>query len=304
MQGGQEASLHRMDVRDAQTVEFANALRAALEAHNMSLADAQRHLKDRGVSLSVATLSYWRSGERQPDPVRSARTLSELEMVLGVAEGTFSRLVSGHSRRLGSLSRVEEPSGTDARRARTLGRLGVTPPENFRILSLQEVIDVDARAALSKVKTILLVQCVKGSLESLGFVEVAQEPTRVGPEWTATAGGRIDNTRGDGGVVFGARLMLDRVLVPGETAMVEVEEVFPHEFPQQRTHALVAARRIREVLQWFRFTEGHAPDWFEEQVGEEPPRTLLLSHSRSVHRSRTDFGPATLFTRWGRIEDD
>lgn len=285
-------------------MEFANALSAALQARSLSLSDAHRCLEKRGVSVSVATLSYWRSGARYPDPVRSAAVLSALEEILDVSPGTLAGRIPAQSRRLGTLGRVARPEGTDVRRARMLEKLDVTPHENFRVLSLQETIDVDSRLAITSVQTNLLVQCVQGTLGSLGFVDLISEQTTLRPQFVVNAGGQFDGAHADDGMVFGHRVVLDKTIHPGETAMIDIDVSFPSGFPEQRCHALVVWRRTRELLQWFRFTDGHLPDWFEEEEAQQPLRTVPLAEPRSVHRARSDFGPSWLLARWGHIDDE
>ncbi|MDX6373869.1 MAG: hypothetical protein QOD98_2857, partial [Nocardioidaceae bacterium] len=45
---------------------FGEALGRAMESRGLSLTALQRRLADRGHRLSAGTLSYWRSGQRQP----------------------------------------------------------------------------------------------------------------------------------------------------------------------------------------------------------------------------------------------
>lgn len=285
-------------------MEFADALDAALDARGLSLAEVRQQLRHRGVSLSAATLSYWRSGARRPDPVRSASSVTALEAVLGISPGELSGRVTGHSRRLGAIGRVEPLDAAGSERSRMLRLLDVTPVENYRMLSIQETIDIDADLSIRSVEIALLVQCVHGSLETLGFVDIAPEPTTASPRLSVRAGGTADDVLIDeGGTVFGHRLTLARPLAPGETAMVEVRKTFPVAYPAQRSHLVVAPRRVRELLQWFRFAQGHPPDWFDEDETLRRTKTVTVADPASVLRARVDFGPGQLHARWGHIDD-
>lgn len=284
--------------------EFSRALDAALQAGGLTLSEVQQRLSVQGHPVSIATLSYWRSGERHPDPVRSAAAVAALETILAVAPATLSARVTGHSRRLGAIGRVESTESAGPRRARMLRSLGITPPQNFRMLSIQETIDVGPDLAISTVETELLVQCVQGVLETLGFVNITPEPATAPPLMVARAGGTMTGpVTDDSGTVFGYRLTVERPLSAGETAMIQVRTSHPAGSPAVRNHLVVVQRRAREVLQWFRFTDGHTPDWFEEDEVAQRTRTTTISDPETVHRARVDFGPGQLLSRWGLIDD-
>ncbi|HEY3001794.1 MAG TPA: helix-turn-helix transcriptional regulator [Kribbellaceae bacterium] len=72
------------------TGAFAPALRAAIDGSGLTLDRIQHRLTQRGVKVSVATLSYWQSGRRRPDRPESLDVLHELECVLGVPPGSLS----------------------------------------------------------------------------------------------------------------------------------------------------------------------------------------------------------------------
>src|SRR5438270_2442358 len=83
---------------------FSRALRAAIQASGLSLNRIQYRLRERGLVVSSATLSYWQSGRRRPmrhDSVQVVRTLEEL---LRVPAGSLTTLLDppGARRRGGS----------------------------------------------------------------------------------------------------------------------------------------------------------------------------------------------------------
>ena len=77
--------------------EFAQTFAAAVAASGMSLDAIRRALADQGHQLSVATLSYWRSGRRRPERSSSLAALEDLEGVLGVEPGTLMAKLPGRS---------------------------------------------------------------------------------------------------------------------------------------------------------------------------------------------------------------
>ena len=86
------------DARRAESDDFANALRDAINAKPVTLSWLQRQLKARGNRVSMATLSYWRSGARRPEGVQSLAALSDIEELLGLDVGALSRLLRSTNR--------------------------------------------------------------------------------------------------------------------------------------------------------------------------------------------------------------
>lgn len=285
-------------------VEFADALDAALKASRMPLAEVREQLLSRGESVSVATLSYWRSGARRPDPHRSSGVLMALEEILRTPPGALSGRTPGRSRRLGAVGRGIEKPSPSSEVFRILGDLDVTPVENYRTLSITETLDIDGELALRSVETTLIVQCLRGSLDSLGFVHSYDQPASRGPDFVVRAGGSVTAGLKDATqTCFAHRVELDRPLQQGETAILELRKTLSDADPPQRGHLLTVPRRTREVLQWFRFNPSYLPDWFDECEAHELSRTVTLSDPRSMHRWRVDFGPGAVLARWGYVED-
>ena len=75
------------------TEGFAETLRAAIAARGLSLDRIREHLARRGVSLSLATLSYWQTGRSLPERRASLAAVRHLEDVLALEAGTLSELL-------------------------------------------------------------------------------------------------------------------------------------------------------------------------------------------------------------------
>src|ERR1700760_2644743 len=72
---------------------FPDALRAAIKGSGLSLDRIQHRLQLRGVTISVATLSYWQSGRRRPERPESLDALRHLEAVLRVPPNALTALL-------------------------------------------------------------------------------------------------------------------------------------------------------------------------------------------------------------------
>jgi len=68
---------------------FADILKRAIDQRGLSLDRIRAHLDQRGAAVSVATLSYWKSGRSAPVRTSSLVTLRHLEHVLGIDEGAL-----------------------------------------------------------------------------------------------------------------------------------------------------------------------------------------------------------------------
>ncbi|MFD3729300.1 hypothetical protein [Streptomyces sp. NPDC058671] len=72
---------------------FAAVFKEALRRRGLPLDLVRDHLQSHGVTLSLATLSYWRSGRSQPEKPQSLRALDILEPFLGLPCGALRSLV-------------------------------------------------------------------------------------------------------------------------------------------------------------------------------------------------------------------
>jgi transcriptional regulator with XRE-family HTH domain len=88
--------------------EFAEVLREAIRARGLGLERIRERLLAQGVSVSLATLSYWQSGRSRPERRDSLAAVSLLESVLEVPAGTLSASLGPPPRRGRWLSTVPD----------------------------------------------------------------------------------------------------------------------------------------------------------------------------------------------------
>src|SRR5690349_5044665 len=82
--------------------DFAAAFRAAVNGRGVTLSWLQQRLQARGNRVSMAALSYWRSGARRPEGAQSLAALADIEDLLCVDAGSLSGLL-GPTNRTGPL---------------------------------------------------------------------------------------------------------------------------------------------------------------------------------------------------------
>ncbi|MGP3980102.1 XRE family transcriptional regulator [Streptomyces sp. KR80] len=75
---------------------FAAVFREALQRRGLSLERVRDRLEARGITISLATLSYWQCGRSQPERALSLRAVDALETILVLPEGTLRSLVGPH----------------------------------------------------------------------------------------------------------------------------------------------------------------------------------------------------------------
>lgn len=73
--------------------EFAEALRTAITNRGLGLERLREHLSQNGVSVSMATLSYWQTGRSRPERQKSLQAVVHLEHILQLPPGHLSELL-------------------------------------------------------------------------------------------------------------------------------------------------------------------------------------------------------------------
>lgn len=77
----------------AEIPQFAVAVNRAIDRRGLTLDRVSAHLRARGHSISIATLSYWQTGRSVPLRGPSIRAVGALEEILRVPRGSLARLV-------------------------------------------------------------------------------------------------------------------------------------------------------------------------------------------------------------------
>ncbi len=293
------------DPRGTRTDAFAAAFRDAINARRLTLARLHEQLRARGNSVSMATLSYWRSGARRPEGAQSLAALVDIEQLLDLDDGALTRLL-GASSRTGPLGPVQFPvDAEDLERAvrAAYAALGARYPNASREVTTHSVSDVDAAGNVAVTAIRSVVQSTTGTVTGIPFLEMTPGVRSPAPIVSAASGGRISRRYSDPqGEVHGGLFELDRPLTAPDTAVVEWSVEYPPGYPPTRDTGHAVSRQCRELLLWTRFHPDALPDWLEERV-ETPSglavTPLTLDGRTSVHQVRRAFGPGTLSLHWG-----
>lgn len=284
---------------------FAAALRDAINAKDVTLAWLQAHLTARGNRVSMATLSYWRSGARRPEGPQSMAVLADIEALLDLPPRTLVHRL-GSTNRTGPLGpnlfpieRVDiELAVRDVYAA-----LGAPYPDTTRELTTHSVADVGEDGNVGRRRTRSIVQSTTRTITSVPLLEITPGVATPPPVFTAVAGGRVAARHShEDGEVHGVLFELEAPLTAPHTAVLEWAIAYPPDHPPVRETGHALDRQCRELLLWVRFHPDALPDWCEERV-ETPTGIALtpitLGRGTSVHRVRRAFGPGAVELRWG-----
>lgn len=287
---------------------FAQAFSDAIAARGASLSWLHRRLADNATPISIATLSYWRSGERHPEGTRSLIALEEIEFQLGMTPGTLLDLVSERSR-LGSLSPAQEPFSEDEVRsavAETMRILDAPPLDITRELSAHIVSDVGPDGLLRHRTSQLLIQAVAPHVREVTYSLISASNTVRRPRCTLRGATLVREHLHESEHVYTCVLRLDEPLEVGATTMLEIAMAAApetlHRGPAHEETGAFVTRPIRDLVLWTRFHPDAVPDWveeFERATATDEIECRPLRPRRSLHQSRRDFGPGILGVRWG-----
>lgn len=92
---------------------FDGALRAAIQARGLSLERLHVRLAERGIHVSVASLSNWQRGSSRPERSRSLSAVRELEGILEVPPDSLSALGGAFVLAVAAPASAASPAPTD-----------------------------------------------------------------------------------------------------------------------------------------------------------------------------------------------
>jgi hypothetical protein len=289
---------------------FAEALRDAVLARGVTLAWLNKRLRENGNAVSMATLSYWRSGARRPEGAQSMAAIADIETLLHLDSGALESLV-GPSQRVGPVGPpafplhegVLEDAVTEVFRA-----LGAPQFDLARDVSTHSVTEVGADGDVVSRTTRTLLQSMSGLLTHVPYVDITPGISTPAPIFRAVGGGRITARHSHAsGEVHGFSLELDQPVDSAQMTMIEWALDVPPGYPSVRETGHGVARQARDIVLWTRFHPDALPDWIEE-VEETPDgivtTPLTIDSGSSVLQVRRRFGPGMLVLRWGYGERD
>ena len=278
---------------------FADALRLAIEARGLSLERITDHLAERGVSVSAATLSYWRSGRSEPARRSSLAALPHLEAVLGLHTGELSAELPRTRER----PRRQAVGGLDLLwpeppHSAVLSRLDTRHDTELDRVSIHDLLRLgpDRRQASLTVR-----QVMRAHSDGPDRRVVMHSHDDTGPELPrievrrGCSLGRVEHDRD--AAVIGAELIFHRPLRRGESVVLEYDVVSPVPGPREQEYCRRLRLPMREYLLEVEFDPAALPASVTAfSAGRE--ESVDLDADRRAHLVHTDTAPGKTGIRW------
>lgn len=295
--------------------QFAEALRSAIRSSGLSLDRIQARLRARGTPVSIAALSYWQSGKRQPERNDSLTALAELETILKLPAGSLLALLPPPRPR-GKQATAADPPVTETVRFERDVLLGLLTalgaPDALDQESQLTLVGLHDRCRLGddggqqSITTRAVFEARTDGQDRWLLIYNSDDPG-VGPPTLTTVRNchlgrqQVDNDNG----LMVAELLFDQPIRRGDTYLIEYElaNAGPPYPTCNRTHWREFRRPIREYLLEIHFNSANIPtrcQQFAKQTGNKHPRmrNLSLDTRCSVHAVAIDFGPGLFGIEW------
>jgi len=293
---------------------FAAALRAAIAARGLSLDRIQDRLMRRGIKLSIATLSYWQSGQRRPERPASLRALKQIEVILGLPADSLSALLGTTNRRENRGLTEAAPAITDlwpgnSDIAELLAGVPTNADSSLRRLTQHDRVCIGADGRIKSLRCTQLMRADQDGADHFLFVfdweGQGYSPPIVTSLRNCRLGRVVFNTMKG---LFAGEFVFERPLRRGETVLIEYEFYNSCRGMRPRQHDDSYSRRfgrpIREYVLEMCFDEEAPPQrcqHFASQLEDGDPkmiRNLQMGLSNTVLAVGRDFGPGYFGIHW------
>ncbi|SFQ58995.1 hypothetical protein SAMN05421810_11076 [Amycolatopsis arida] len=290
---------------------FHAALRAAIEDSGLTLEGVRHRLAQRGIRVSLASLSYWQQGRSRPERADSLRAVRAIEHILGLPAHSLAALL-GPPRPRGRWTRRNTPDQhydgllePAAALAQTVRPVLGPSDHKLRVFSQEDRVRVGADRAIRVVRTSVVVRALEDDPDRFLAVYCAEPGSRAG-DILPSAGencrlGRV--RRHPHAPVIAIELLFDRRLRAGETHLFDYQFTIDSAVPsvdyrrgfRYPGDSYVLGIRFAEEsipVRCFAFTQ-HEPHGGSNVDGELP-----VTPGRWVHRVARDLRPGVLGVRW------
>jgi hypothetical protein len=279
---------------------FAEVMRTAVEVRGLGLERIRDRLEAQGISVSVATLSYWQSGRSQPGRKQSLAALPHLEKLLDLDHGTLQRALTpprerGRRCQVVDLDAVwPEPPQT-----RVLRSLDTRWDTELERISLHDVVTMgpDRSQVSLQVRQVLRARC--DGPDRRVVMHCLEDPQAGLPEIRAVRGCRLGSIARDlpSGII-GCELVFLEPLRRGQTVVVDYEVLSAPPRPREVRHTRRLRLPMRQYLLEVRFDAATLPvAAFHVQDGRDC-QPLELDAEHSLHVVDTDCTAGITGVRW------
>ena len=287
---------------------FATAFRAAIATSGLGLEQIQRRLSRHGHGVSLAALSYWRSGRSVPSR-KSLDAVGALEPILGLDPGSLTALLPDAA--VGAAGPIASPpldpvlAGVAPDRLSSgLAALLAGGREQVELVSDHQstVIDADRRCTAARTRRIY--RALADGVDRVLVATALPDGVPAGPGLVAIGRGRTVGRAvlDDHGVVL-TELALDRTLRRGEAIMLELDLDRSAGVTTGTPRELCGSVPLHELVVEVRFDPRALPqrvDWYEggPDATAESVTALVLDANASILVVRHDVRAVRHGVRW------
>ncbi|KRF21240.1 hypothetical protein ASG90_02285 [Nocardioides sp. Soil797] len=288
--------------------DFATALRSAVDRSGLCLESIQQRLADRGVEVSVATLSYWQSGNRVPGRKRSEMVVAHLESVLGLTPRSLRVLVPAPRPR-GPVRPAEKfvlaPHFNEREAVRTIAERVQARHAGQQLarISQHDVVRLDADRRMASVQIRTVARADDDGLTGMGVTQFFEDATAGSPRLTVNSGAAIRAQHVDPAHrVIGTELEFAQALNRGDTVVLDYEISSDGPGPRDYSYDTSCSRAIRECVVEVHFHHADLPAWVESfhrpRDGAEVRRRVAVDALGHAHVVVIDAAPGTTGLEW------
>ena len=282
---------------------FAEALRAAIAKRGVSLQFLHDRLTAMGNPVSVATLSYWRSGRSEPEQVSSKAALPLLEDLLRLPRGhLLSRLAP--TRRLGRHAPPIRPgdAGGSDRADEVMEEMGFTDLSRSVESTCHAIMEVNADRIETAITYRQVWKALADGVDTVPSILTIQDAGQGTPTITALSGCRVNVEVNDsGGGVVASKLEFERPLKLGELAMTEYRiSDLPPSNSDEYFYEHYALRRMNELIIGIRFHPDQVPKAVECFTEGETLESKVhrVEPAATINHVLRQFGLGKAGVRW------
>lgn len=218
-------------------VDFPTALRTAIQASGLSLDRIRYRLRQRGVPVTVTSLSYWQTGKRRPERPESIAAVRQLEQVFGMAAGSLVGLLGPHRPRGRGTPRILPLEALWPGRdelPRLLSRMHAGTDTGLTVLSLHDRVEVAADGGQRGLRVRQVLRADRDDVNRWVSIYDIDQPGQPLPRIRPIQSCRIGWVARDPEAgLIATEFLFDKPLSRGETMILEFEVVnagppYPH----------------------------------------------------------------------------
>ncbi len=287
---------------------FDAMLRVAIANRGLSLSRLHARLRDRGLDVSLASLSNWQRGKCRPEPAKSLAAINALEEILNVPGGQLAVLLGPRRprgrwvRRPPGVMSAEEMGAMQLSVEKLLADIGAAAEPALRWRSVREHVCVRGDRGEGTVRTEIVFEALQdGADRHIAFHHNEQG---VLPELQGSSGCHIGRTRIDPrSAVCAVELLFDHPLRRGETYVVDYDFTH-HAPPPSTTYQRWFRYPVRDFLLQVEFAPGVMPSSCHQvwQAGtgtwRRDVRRLWPNRGSTVHVAEQNVTPGVHGIRW------